>query len=320
MKRLIHHLILALLLALPVLAQQSAPTPEGEEAPERVQYTLILPEEKNPEIVKPEENSPFEVTAGEAEMDADSEENRVRDILLRMPAVGGGSGANGMRVMLGSMRLQAGQEVPPVLPDQQVLLKVKSVTPTAIELIWVEKKPTGLPPKPFVINVDVSPKVRYRMPASTGGQGGGDLGTMKRADVSAFTPRAVPEPEPPRKTLAIKAVPVEDKSDAPAEPSPEPPRKALLVKTAPVEDKPASPAKPAPEPPRSKALAAKATPVEDKPASSAEQPRKALALKTTPVEDKPASSAEPATSSPANVPEASVLRMLFGNHAIQPKK
>ncbi|MEQ1751072.1 MAG: hypothetical protein ABL974_16710 [Prosthecobacter sp.] len=246
MKRLIPFLFVAVFQALPVQAQGQPDSTAGstgaEPTTERIQYALILPEEKTPEMVKPEDNNPFEVTAGDSKTDVDSEENRVRDILLGMSAVGGGFDADGMRVMLGSMRLEAGQMVPNVLPDQQVMLKVKSVSPTAIELVWVEKRPTGLPPKPFVINVDVSPKVRYRMPSGTNTKAGGDVGTMQRDDVSAFIPRK-DESEQAQVAVAVKAVAVDD-------------------------------------PPK----------------------------------------AESAAPVPTNVPEASVLRMLFGNHAAPPPK
>lgn len=237
-----------------VLAQDAALTPGGgDESSERVQYTLILPDEKNPEVIKADENNPFEAVMDNTVKEGDTEENRVRDILLSMPAKGGGHGLSGMRVMLGSMRLEAGQMVPNVLPDQQVRLQVKSITPTQIEMVWVEKKPTGLPPKPFVISVDVSPRVRYRMPSGSSGGSSGGIGTMKMETLSAFSPDSSP---------AGKGV---ADADAP------PPVKAVVV--------------------------------EDK-ASDQEKHKKAEAV---------------SPPQPSNVPEASVLRMLFGNHAQKPQ-
>jgi hypothetical protein len=230
-----------------VMAQEQ-PLGTAEEAPERVQYTLFLPEEKTPEVIKAEENNPFEAAVDQNQKEGDTEENRVRDMLLQMPAKGGGNGPEGMRVMLGSMRLEAGQMVPDVLPDQQVKLKVKAISPTQIEMVWVEKKPTGLPPKPFVIDVDVSPRVRYKMP-SPGAADGGGIGTMRMAGISAFT----------REEVVSRPLPAAGVEDAP-------------VKAVAMEDKPAS------APSSSTRSSTKATP-------------------------------------PANVPEASVLRMLFGNHA-----
>lgn len=254
-----HHLAWMLLAAGAAAAQDALVPADGlDESDERVQYTLILPDEKNPEVVKADENNPFEAVADKSIKEGDTEENRVRDILLSMPAKGGGSGPNGMRVMLGSIRLEAGQTVPSVLPDQQVKLQVKSITPTQIEMVWVEKKPTGLPPKPFVINVDVSPRIRYRMPSGAGG-GSSSVGTIRMEGLSAFTRE---------KEAAAKST---------AEAPPPPPPKALAV-----EDKPGT--------------ATAAASAEDKTARSA-------------------TSTQPA----ANVPEASVLRMLFGNHAQKPR-
>ena len=151
--------------------------------------------------------------------------------------------------------------VPNVLPDQQVKLQVKSITPTQIEMVWVEKKPTGLPPKPFVISVDVSPRVRYRMPAGAAGGGSGGIGTIRMEGMSAFSRHAAAE----EKGTAAAA--------AAAEP---PPLNAVAV--------------------------------EDKAPEQARQKEK---------ESNAQSASSPAQ--PSNVPEASVLRMLFGNHAQQPK-
>lgn len=221
MKHLLSFLILFFLALTSGAQEQPSPdAPEAAEAKERVQYVLLLPEEKNPELVKPEENSPFEAHSDEAKQEGDTEENRVRDILVRLPAVGGGSGPDGMRVMLGSMRLEAGQMVPKVLPDQQVMLKVKAVSTTSIELVWVEKKPTGLPPKPFFIPVDVSPRVRYRMPSGSKEDGPGSIGTVSRDGFSAFSPRPSTSDEPPSAQVAVKALPVEEKSDTATTPAP----------------------------------------------------------------------------------------------------
>jgi hypothetical protein len=224
-----------------------AQAPEADE--ERVQYALILPEEKAPDLVKPEENNPFQSADDGDQGDNNStEENQVRDLLLRMSVGGAASGLKGMRVMLGGMRLEPGMDVPPVIPDQQVVLRVKSITPSAIELVWVEKKPTGLPPKLLVIPMDGTPTVRYRMPAGSS-SGGSGMGTLRRDGVSAFSP-APPE----EKAEAVATV-------RPTEPGPAP------VQTAP--PPPATATKPAPPPP--------------------------------------------------NVPEASVLRMLFGNRPPEAK-
>ncbi|MCX6853739.1 MAG: hypothetical protein NTV80_02415 [Verrucomicrobia bacterium] len=226
------------------LAEQTSSAGD-QETEQRVQYTLILPEEKTPEFIKSDENNPFEVISKSVDAEGDSEENRVRDILLGMAAVGGGAGPSGMRVMLGGMRLEVGQQVPDVIPDQQVMLRVKAITSDIIELVWVEKTPTGLPPKPFVIPVDVTPNVRYLMPTNGGGRKGAATGTLRRADITAS--KRLKESNTASTAIPVKPV-------------------------------------------------AKAVSVDDSPSEAV---------------------AVPAPTS--NVPEASVLRMLFGNHGPQPK-
>lgn len=166
--------LMACLLAVMSAPAQEPPV-EGEESG-RVKYVLILPDEKNAELVKAEENNPFEAAKDGREEDADTEENQVRDILLAMSASGMSTGPKGIRVMLGGMRLEPGVEVPSVLPDQQVKLRVKDITPNAIELVWVEKKPSGLLPKVLVIPMDAAPKVRYRM------SNGGAMGTLRHGN------------------------------------------------------------------------------------------------------------------------------------------
>jgi hypothetical protein len=154
-------------LAMPLRAQEEAV--DGEEE-KRVQYQLVLPEEKTPESVKPEEHNPFE-SESEAQnrlAPGDTEENRVRDKLLKLPVVGTVRMPDGrMSVLLGNIKLETGKIVPPVLPEQLVELKVKSITTQYIELAWQEKRATGLPPKLMIIPINISPKVRYQMLGQT---------------------------------------------------------------------------------------------------------------------------------------------------------
>ncbi|WP_075089006.1 hypothetical protein [Verrucomicrobium spinosum] len=81
-------------------------------------------------------------------MDANgtTEENEIRDRLAKLRVVGVSPGQRGLRVMLGDMVLEPGEDVPQVLPEQTLSLRVGAISSRAIELVWVEKKPTGLPP------------------------------------------------------------------------------------------------------------------------------------------------------------------------------
>ncbi|MBE7495845.1 MAG: hypothetical protein HS117_12945 [Verrucomicrobiaceae bacterium] len=161
----------AVLLGALVARAQDGTEEVEEDAKERVQYQLVLPDEKTPETVKPEEHNPFEseTEAASRNSPGDTEENRVRDILMKLPVNGMSRKPDGrLRVLLGDIDLTVGDYVPQVLPDQLVALKVKSITSEYIELAWQEKQMVGLPPKIMLIPIDMAPSVTYRM---KGGQG-----------------------------------------------------------------------------------------------------------------------------------------------------
>jgi hypothetical protein len=178
---------------------------EAKDEEKRVQYQLVLPEEKTPENVKPEEHNPFE-SASEVltrQAPGDSEENRVRDKLLKLSVVGAKRMTDGrMRVLLGDIILETGGDVPPVLPDQRVVLKVKNITAQNIELAWQEKRVTGLPPKLMVIPINIAPQVRYQMLGKSEDDAKGSKGgTNAKMDLPLRDllagPSAVPLPAKP---------------------------------------------------------------------------------------------------------------------------
>ncbi|WP_051945358.1 hypothetical protein [Verrucomicrobium sp. BvORR106] len=132
-------------------------------APESVKYTLIKPGDKTSENVKEGERNPF--TKGDKvvqslDQNGTTEENDIRERLSKLRVVGVSPGARGLRVMLGDMVLEPGEDVPQVLPEQSISLRVGNISPRAIELVWVEKKPSGLPPRVLTIPVDLRPYVR----------------------------------------------------------------------------------------------------------------------------------------------------------------
>ncbi|MBK8040698.1 MAG: hypothetical protein IPK22_26735 [Verrucomicrobiaceae bacterium] len=215
-------LLLTTILLRPSQAQDAAmQEEEGKEG--RVQYQLVLPDEKTPERVKPEENNPFESAIEAASRNApeDTEENRVRDVLARLPVVGASIRPDGkMKVMLGDIMLQPGQVVPQVFADQQVRLTVKNITMQNIELAWEEKEATGLPPKVMLIAINMSPEIKYKL---LGGQG--QTGRITRPD-SIQKNSTAPQP------LASQPVPDRQAppSSAPAEtiPAATPPSPASI--------------------------------------------------------------------------------------------
>ncbi len=161
----------ALLLAGP-LSVQSADDPQA--GSDRVEYQLILPDEKTPESIKPTENNPFSKAAGKQEDESSSEENAIRDVLMNLAISGISSDSAGnRRLMLGPMKLERGMVVPPVLPDQTVHLRVNAITQEALELVWIEKKNTGLPPRALIIPFNVKPTIRTRLAGFSSQKDGG---------------------------------------------------------------------------------------------------------------------------------------------------
>jgi len=214
------------------LHSQDADSEDGEI---RVQYQLILPEEKTPETVKPEEHNPFESESETQNRLApgDTEENRVRDRLLKLEVVGtkrmeGG----GMRVLLGNLILETGKDVPPVLPDQLVELKVKNITPQYIELAWQEKRASGLPPKLMIIPINISPKIRYQMLgqlAADGKEVRGANATMDPPLRALINAQAQQDAPLPRTTRPDDDSLQDFLLDAPLQPMPAAPRTSLTA-------------------------------------------------------------------------------------------
>lgn len=338
----LHRMLLFYGLGCAAMATAARAQEAGDEAgdDQRVQYQLILPDEKTPENVKPEEHNPFE-SESEAQnrlAPGDTEENRVRDRLLKLPVVGTKRMPDGrMRVLLGNIILETGKTVPPVLPEQLVELKVKNITTEYIELAWQEKRATGLPPKLMVIPINISPRIRYQMLGQTGAETTkGTNATMEMPlrgliaePAGASTPPAASqEPAPP------KAGVVFDEPPPPAAPAAAEAMEAAAPPLKSTQPTPERVEPPAPAPPPAPAMAAKA-PVQPK---ESQEPRVTLTAPPTPeipeaasadaaqaahgitppVNDATAGPAAPAASSPSPSVE-SVVRMLFGNPTPAPK-
>jgi hypothetical protein len=139
----------------------------GSEEQSRLEYQLILPDEKTPESVKPNERTPFSKASSLVEDDSSSEENQLKETLQSLPITGVSTTAEGgKRVMLGGFKLERGSIVPQVLPGQTVKLRVNSVSDTTLEMVWVEKKNTGLPPRMLIIPFNIKPSIRVQLVGS----------------------------------------------------------------------------------------------------------------------------------------------------------
>jgi hypothetical protein len=142
---------------------------------EEIRYQLILPDEKVPEQIKPTEHSPFtkEVEPQQNE-NVNSEHNLVMSKLTSMKASGIVNQDAEYSVLLGSLKLKRGEIVPPVIPNQSVQVKVNSITPEAIDFVWVDEKMSkrGLSAATFSIKLDLKPRITVILPggASTDGQ------------------------------------------------------------------------------------------------------------------------------------------------------
>jgi hypothetical protein len=160
------YLVIAAVAAASIAQAQQDFKPDGPApANEMIKYTLLKPADKTSEVVKPAERNPF-AKADEGHGPSQkslNEENLIRERLEKLRVVGVSPGARGLRVMLGDIVLEADQIVPQLLPDQTVALKVGAITPQAIELLWLEVRGAGLPPRKLTIPVDLRPYVRYQL-------------------------------------------------------------------------------------------------------------------------------------------------------------
>ena len=192
---------------------------EPDEA-NRLEYQLILPDEKTPESVKPNEVNPFSKLSSLVEDDSSSEENQVKELLQSLPVAGVSTTAEGgKRVMLGGFKLERGTIVPQVLPGQTVKLRVNSVSDTALEMVWVEKKNTGLPPRMLIIPFNVKPSIRVQLVGS-GAVAGAAPGGAKQANygvIQTASPESNNTLTTPPTTASNQATP-----PTPAPPAPTP--------------------------------------------------------------------------------------------------
>jgi hypothetical protein len=197
---------------------------------EQVKYTLLKPQDKTAETVKDGEHNPFgksdsELQAGDQK--GTNEENQIRDRLAKLRVVGVSPDAKGLRVMLGDMVLVPGQYVPQVLPEQTVMLRVGSITSHAIELIWVEKKPSGLPARTITIPVDLRPYVRTKLKGQPNEKNqwekeGSDSGEGAMTTMFPEVPQtAASAPTQMAQNTAVpRAVPVQEPGDGGQPPAP----------------------------------------------------------------------------------------------------
>lgn len=123
-------------------------TPEEEKAADMRMPDLdrsgLLPELRQPEKVEDEERNPFGVAAkvfeqfvGPAEV---SEQQRLQQVLSNLRVSGVSVSGNSRRVLLGSLAVGEGDELPPLFAGQVEKLVVKSITDRGVVLRFVENQ------------------------------------------------------------------------------------------------------------------------------------------------------------------------------------
>ncbi len=123
----------------------------------------LLPGDKQPVPIRPEERNPFakreqkpEIVQDEQE--AETEENRIRNVLMQLRVVGRTRGSEGRKILLDDLILEAGKILPPVIAGQTERLKVEAIYESAIEIVWIEADPAAEPRRLF-IPVNLQPGV-----------------------------------------------------------------------------------------------------------------------------------------------------------------
>lgn len=234
-----------------MLPDPNAPKPGNKSVP--IKYALIMPDDKTSEKIADSERNPFsrnEDASKGLTVKASNEENVIREQLLKLRVVGQSpNNSGGMRVMLGDMILSVDQIVPQVLPEQTLSLKVGNITENAIELVWVEKKKTGMPPRKLTIPMDLRPKVRYQLqgqPATeTAATKEPKKGTETRMGQQVLPGLTQVLPDKPAKKVAKTAPPEGDLTaklqETAALEAPTSPAKDEAVTAAPEEKTPAAP-------------------------------------------------------------------------------
>jgi len=186
-----------------VWAQEKELTPAEQKAADMrmpdLDRSALEPEMREPERVLEGERNPFGLVSlpptevQETEIvRAETEEMRLRRILGNM-RVSGASGTPGAyRVLLGSMQLNEGQQLPKLFADQAERLRVTKITDREIILSF-EEKDTSLPPRTIGLGYNLRPRPQSLLPGEIFGK------------LVPFTPKGAPDLKP-LEVPAVKAI------------------------------------------------------------------------------------------------------------------
>lgn len=130
----------------------------------------LLPEDKQATVLVENERNPFgrrgPKTPTKTAEDTESEEARIRGVIGSMAAVGSGGNNGVYSALLGSMVVQPGRDLPPILTGQTEKVRVLRVEAEMIELGFVEKDLTTETRK-ITIPIRNKPEVRYSLGIKT---------------------------------------------------------------------------------------------------------------------------------------------------------
>jgi hypothetical protein len=124
----------------------------------------LLPEERVAVEVSDTEKSPFgtkAVTIGQQPKNTENEESWIRLVFERLPVSGVVQAESGRKVLLGSLAIEEGKELPPVIPRQQERLRVLAITDERAEIGFVEED--GSSHRKIIVPLDVAPDVQFRL-------------------------------------------------------------------------------------------------------------------------------------------------------------
>ena len=167
--------ILALLAGVAVLrAQERELTPAEQKAADMrlpdLDRSALEPEKREPSKVLEGERNPFGLVSlppTEVEdadtIQAETEEMRLRRILGNMRVSGAGGSAGSKSLLLGPMKIKAGERLPKLFADQAEILTVTSITDREIILSFEEKDP-NIPPRTIGLGYDLEPRPQSLLP------------------------------------------------------------------------------------------------------------------------------------------------------------
>lgn len=133
----------------------------------------VLPDDKEAVDLQEGERNPFARRGPRVPTvvieDADTEENRIRDVLRGMHVSGTTEWGGPRRVLLGSYILEVGKHVPDVIENQSETLRVKEITAEKVELVFEEKD--NIPETRTVdLRFRLTPTIRYVLGSRRGGE------------------------------------------------------------------------------------------------------------------------------------------------------